>query len=185
MNRGTVVDPSDLGIISLNSPSATEIYLLNLIWSRYNMSSTENPEPISIHISPTLKHLTIPLKEFLHNHPQYACLAVGAFIFAPAHQVTSSSPETTSSVSRLLIVQRAASEKSFPTLWEVPGGSSEHSDPTILHSVAREVFEETGLHLTRLVRQIGKGVEFSVGRSGGPERWLKLSFEVEVTEIGL
>lgn len=147
------------------------------------MSSTADPEPISIHISPALRHLAIPLKDFLHNHPQYACLAVGAFVFAPAHYVTSSSPEPTSS--RLLLVQRAASEKAFPNLWEVPGGSSEHSDPTILHSVAREVFEETGLHLTRLVRQIGRGVEFSVGRSGGPERWLKLSFEIEVTEIGL
>jgi 8-oxo-dGTP pyrophosphatase MutT (NUDIX family) len=54
-------------------------------------------------------------------------------------------------------------ERSFPNLWEVPGGSPELSDPTILHSVAREAFEETGLRLTKFVRQIGDGVEFNTG----------------------
>ena len=146
------------------------------------MSSTQETKPISIHISPALKHLAVPLKYFLKNHPEYACLAVGAFIFWPAHHVTTPSSESNSS--RLLLVQRAASETAFPDRWEVPGGSSEHSDPTILHSIAREVFEETGLRLTRVVQQVGNGVKFTTGRNDKSQQWLKLSFEIEVAEIG-
>lgn len=97
-------------------------------------------------------------------------LAVGACIFAPNHQ----------GPSRVLLVQRAATERGFPNLWEVPGGSSEFSDPTVLHSVAREVFEETGLHLTKFVTDVGKGQEF---RTSPKKLWLKLSFEIEVAEI--
>lgn len=63
----------------------------------------------------------------------------------------------------------------------------------MLHSVAREVFEETGLHLTRVVRQVGKGVEFTssantVDKNGvlKPRRvFLKLTFEIEVAELEL
>lgn len=59
------------------------------------------------------------------------------------------------------------------------------SDPTILHSVARETFEETGLRLTRFVRGVGAGVEFvTPGKEGEGERtWVKLSFEIEVAEV--
>ena len=61
--------------------------------------------------------------------------------------------------------------------WEVPGGSVDTSDPTILHGLAREVFEETGLKLTKFVRTVGQGIEFNTG----PEkRWIKLSFEIEI-----
>ena len=86
------------------------------------------------------------------------------------------------SETRLLLVQRS-SQDSVPDLWEVPGGSSEYDDPTILHSVARELFEETGLHLTRFNRQIGSGVNFKTGHGPDKKRWLKLSFEVEALEI--
>ncbi|MCJ1353212.1 MAG: hypothetical protein MMC33_003197 [Icmadophila ericetorum] len=145
------------------------------------MSSTQESKPIQIHISPALRHLAVPLKDFLKNHPEYACLAVGAFIFWSAHHVTTPSSVTNSS--RLLLVKRAASETAFPNRWEVPGGSSEHSDPTILHSIAREVFEETGLRLARVVQQVGDGVEFTTGWTDKSQRWLKLSFEIEVAEI--
>lgn len=57
------------------------------------------------------------------------------------------------------------------------------SDPTILHSLARETFEETGLRLTRFVRQIGSGVDFVTGYGVREKRWCKLSFEIEVSEI--
>ncbi len=74
-------------------------------------------------------------------------------------------------------------ESGFPNLWEIPGGSSEPSDPTILHSVAREVFEETGLTVCNFKGLVGEGVEFSTGRSNKVKKWLKLAFEVEVMEI--
>ena len=143
------------------------------------MSTPEIQKPISIHIPPDLQHLAVPLQQFLEKHPSYSCLAVGAFIFSISNVASLSNPP------RLLQVQRSASERAFPNLWEVPGGSSELTDPTILHSVAREVFEETGLHLTRFIRQIGSGSEFVTGPKSRPKRWLKLHFEIEVAEIGI
>lgn len=128
------------------------------------------PKPISIHIPPNLSHLTIPLTKFLEKNPKYSMLAVGACIFSPIHQKPS----------RLLLIQRAASEQALPNLWEIPGGSSEFDDPTVLHSVAREVFEETGLRLTRFVTKIGAGIEF---KTNPKKTWLKLTFEIEVAEF--
>ncbi|MCJ1478228.1 hypothetical protein MMC13_006905 [Lambiella insularis] len=136
-----------------------------------------SPNPISIHIPPSLRKHAIAPSDFLNAHPQYATLAVGAFIFAPSHLSSPAGP-------RLLLVQRAAAEPSFPSLWEVPGGGVEPSDPTVFHSVAREAFEETGLRLQRVVRQIGDGEEFMAGSNPGPKPCLKLNFEIEVQEIG-
>ncbi|KAI4122105.1 MAG: hypothetical protein LQ347_006625, partial [Umbilicaria vellea] len=84
--------------------------------------------------------------------------------------------------SRLLLVQRS-SQDSVPNRWEVPGGSSDRDDLTILHSVARELEEETGLHLTRFVRQVGPGISFETGQGPQKRKWLKLSFEVDVAEL--
>lgn len=136
----------------------------------------ESQDPIQIHIPPSLRHLTIPLSTFLSRNKEYAKLAVGSYIFTSSTSVGTGL--------RLLIVQRAASERSFPNLWEVPGGSCEGSDPTILHSLARETFEETGLRLTRFNRQIGSGFDFVTGYGARKKRWRKLSFEIEVAEIG-
>ena len=133
--------------------------------------------PIQIHIPPQLHHHAIPLSKFLDQNQKYRALAIGALIFSPAHLSSPVGP-------RLLLVQRATTERAFANLWEVPGGAAELSDPTILHSVAREVFEETGLRLTRFVRQVGDGEEFSVSGKEKPKRCLKLSFEIHVGEIG-
>ena len=135
--------------------------------------SSESLHPISIHIPVELSHFAIPPQQFLQKSSNFDNLAVGAFIFS-APDRNSASP------ARLLLVQRAAAEKAFPHCWEVPGGKAELTDPTVLHSVAREVFEETGLHLTRLVRTIGDGVSF---QGGGTDRWFKLSFEIRVAEM--
>jgi len=133
--------------------------------------------PISIHIPPQLQRHAISLSKFLEERPSYDTLAVGAFIFAPSHLGSPPTP-------RLLLIQRATTEQSFPNLWEIPGGGSELGDPTILHSVAREVFEEAGLHLTRFGRQVGNGETFKVGSKNEPKHCLKLSFEIEVLENG-
>lgn len=142
------------------------------------MSSDSISNPIQIHIPPDLFHLAVPPQSWLDQHPQFDQLAVGAFIFA---QQSKEQPERQEP--RFLLVQRAKTESAFPNRWEVPGGSAELSDPTVFHSVAREVFEETGLHLARFVRQIGLGVEFTTGSKKGKKKWLKLSFEIEVAEI--
>ena len=138
------------------------------------MSSATAPTPIHIHIPQSLAHLTVPLSIYLQKNSAFTNLAVGACILARTadHQSSPSPP-------RLLLVQRAATERGFPNLWEIPGGSAEEDDPTILHSVAREVFEETGLRLTRFVRAVGDGIQFTTGRQ---KTWMKLTFEIEVQE---
>ena len=141
------------------------------------MAAMNTQTPISIHIPLELQRLAIPLHEFLRQYPKYEVLAVGAFIFTPVELDPSAQL-------RVLQVQRAATERSFPNLWEVPGGGADEKDPTILHSVAREIFEETGLHLTRFVREVGNGFEFKTGPRHRPKIWLKLTFEIEVAEIG-
>ena len=126
-------------------------------------------DPISIRIPPELKHLIVSPSTYRETHPECEGLVVGALIF---QQLPGSEPA-------MLLIQRASAERAFPNEWEMPGGSAEDSDPTVLHSVAREVFEETGLHLTRVIRQIGEGVAFTTR-----QKCVKLSFEIEVLEIG-
>jgi 8-oxo-dGTP pyrophosphatase MutT (NUDIX family) len=80
---------------------------------------------------------------------------------------------------RLLLVQRSAHD-SMPSLWECPGGACDAEDESILHAAAREVWEETGLHVKRFNRQVGTGNEF-MNRRG--MRIFKVAFEVQVEEV--
>lgn len=131
------------------------------------MSSSLAATPIQIHMPASVSHLAIPLSEYLRTNPAFDRVAVGACIFN--HHVSGESSPC------LLLLQRASTERAFPNLWEVPGGSAEATDPTLLHSVAREVFEETGLKLTKVVRSVGTGLQFTTG----DYKWNKLSFEIE------
>lgn len=133
--------------------------------------------PIQIRVPLEVAGLKLNVKNFLKTNSSpvfiYDRLVVSACIFAPRN---SDDPE-----SRLLIVQRAAEETSFPNKWEVPGGSCERDDPSVAHSLGREVFEETGLRLTRYCRQVGKSNNWIDGRDN--TNWLKLTFEIEVEEL--
>ncbi|KAH0558706.1 hypothetical protein GP486_004645 [Trichoglossum hirsutum] len=67
----------------------------------------------------------------------------------------------------------------MPHLWEVPGGACDEGDETILHGVACEVREESGLKVSALRQRVGPGgchVFFS--RKG--LKVCKYTFEVEV-----
>ncbi|KAB2579016.1 hypothetical protein BFW01_g1114 [Lasiodiplodia theobromae] len=111
-----------------------------------------------------LAHLSVSHQAYLQCNPKYHQLAVGAFVFDG---------------SRLLLVQRSTTERAFPNVWEVPGGSVDAEDETVLHAVARELEEETGLHVTSINHEVGVGVQF---QSGSGRNWLKLAFEVGVAE---
>ncbi|KAJ2792684.1 hypothetical protein GGI18_000189 [Coemansia linderi] len=65
----------------------------------------------------------------------------------PHHLVTGGAVAHNNS---LLIVQRAAHERSYPNEWEIPGG---HVDPgeSILESLAREIHEETALVVSKVL----------------------------------
>lgn len=90
-------------------------------------------------------------------------------------------------------------------MWEIPGGSVESADPSLLHSVVREVWEETGLLVKAFQNQVWdlKVGEKVVGEDGGEgvvvgkapgiaeveflggrgETWCKLNFVVVVGDV--
>ncbi|KXX82648.1 MutT-like protein [Madurella mycetomatis] len=109
--------------------------------------------------------LHITEKDFLSTRPLIAAAATGALVFSKA-----------SGEDRALIIQRAAHD-SMPLLWETPGGACDLEDETILHGVARELWEETGLRMKSVTRQVGGGYTF-ITRSGLAVT--KLTFEAEV-----
>ncbi|KAL1613893.1 hypothetical protein SLS54_010170 [Diplodia seriata] len=118
-------------------------------------------------VAEELAHLSVSHRAYLQRHPQWQQLAVGALVFKAG---------------RLLLVQRSATERAFPTVWEVPGGSVDSDDETVLHAVARELEEETGLHVTSIDHEVGVGVQFRTGSGENRTNWLKLAFEVAVAE---
>ncbi|KAI4204794.1 MAG: hypothetical protein LQ350_000860 [Teloschistes chrysophthalmus] len=139
-------------------------------------------EPIQLHIPPSLTAFTVNVPTFLANNPRYNRLACSAFIFA----TPPSSPSTTlQQEPHLLLIHRSAHDSHFPSFWETPGGTAETTDPTVLHSLAREVYEETGLRVTRFLAQVGNGSDFLHCEPGDSMVYygLKLSFVVEVAEV--
>ena len=60
----------------------------------------------------------------------------------------------------------------MPLLWEVPGGACDFEDESLLHAVARELCEESGLRARRvealvLVDGPGSGSASGPGSGGG------------------
>jgi len=98
--------------------------------------------------------------------PRYSYIATGAIVFDKSHPT----------VPRTLLVQRAATD-SMPNLWEIPGGGCDDEDESILHSVARELWEEAGLKAKSILHTVGDPHIFPT-RSG--ETVCKFTFLVEV-----
>jgi 8-oxo-dGTP pyrophosphatase MutT (NUDIX family) len=100
-----------------------------------------------------------------HSDTQYSYIAVGALVF----------DRVESTKSKLLLLQRAAND-SMPNRWEIPGGCCEDTDETILHGVARELWEEAGLNATFIGPSVGSPYLFS---SGSGNKICKFTFVVE------
>lgn len=109
--------------------------------------------------------LNIPAKDFLSTRPLIAGVATGALVFSSA-----------TGVDRVLLIQRATHD-SMPLRWEIPGGACDPEDETILHGLARELWEEAGLRMRRVTRQVGG--EYTFFTRGG-RVVAKLTFETEV-----
>ncbi|KAL2256107.1 hypothetical protein VTK26DRAFT_2176 [Humicola hyalothermophila] len=109
------------------------------------------------------------MKELLSTRTLIAHMATGALVFSRA-----------TGTDRVLIIQRAAHD-SMALLWEIPGGACDAEDQTLLHGLARELWEETGLRLKTVVRQVGPENTFFT-RSGRVVS--KVTFEVEVEGAG-
>lgn len=136
----------------------------------------------------------VPFADFALAHPQYKFFIIGGFVFTnrshTQHLPDSASDHATkkhisSSMSGdeknshlMLIIQRALDD-SFGGYWDFPGGSLEPTDQTLLDGVAREVLEETGLHVSK-IRDIVRIDEWVVPKSLGlAGKW---SFVVDVHE---
>lgn len=105
------------------------------------------------------------------TYPKIKHLAVGTIVISPPAPATSTTtttdPDSASPqpqpqpLPRVLLIRRAASD-SMPNLWEVPGGTVDDTDATILHGAARELLEESGLraaHIGPLVRRTSAGAD--------------------------
>lgn len=79
---------------------------------------------------------------------------------------------------RVLLLQRAAQD-SMPNRWEVPGGACDDEDESILHGLARELWEEAGLKATYIEPPLGEP-HFFTSRSG--KRICKFVFMVQVEQ---
>lgn len=84
--------------------------------------------------------LSLTKSQYCINHPSpaghpYDKIVVGAVIFHP----TSSPP------AKILLLKRAANEKFYPNVFEIPEGHVEDTDANILQALMREVREETAL----------------------------------------
>lgn len=125
-------------------------------------------------IAPHLEYFNIPIADFRSSRPEFESLAVGAFIFC--QHADPASP-------RLLLLQRALTD-SMPGCWEGPGGASEpDEDKTLLDGVVREVLEETGLHVSRIVDLVGVDSWTHTNRQTGRKfQVAKYSFIVDVCE---
>ncbi|ORY60053.1 NUDIX hydrolase domain-like protein [Pseudomassariella vexata] len=78
--------------------------------------------------------------------------------------------------SRILLIQRSRQEIYEPLKWEVPGGSCEPTDETIIASAVRELWEEAGLIATAMIDVVEDGHDW-VDEWGG---WRKITFVFEV-----
>lgn len=119
-------------------------------------------------------HLTkynLPLSTFIASNPEFTDFVVGAYIFTSCS--TSHHPLT-------LLLQRSLTD-SYGGFWESPGGSVEPSDASLLHAVAREVLEETGLHVAGFVDLVCVDRWTSV-KIDRVKKVAKFSFVVEVQE---
>jgi len=79
-------------------------------------------------------------------------------------------------INRVLIVQRVATD-GFPLLWETPGGGVDEDDESILSALQRELMEEAGLVMGRVIGLLEEGTEWKV-KGGG--KWRKVTFLVSV-----
>ncbi|KAK4187154.1 putative nudix hydrolase [Podospora australis] len=100
---------------------------------------------------------TVPIK----------CMATGAVVFSADHK-------------EVLLVQRAPHD-SMPLRWEIPGGACDEEDETLLHGLARELWEESGLVLKHVFGLVSEDTFFT--RSGRLVEKLSFVTEVETEAI--
>ncbi|KAI9040401.1 NUDIX hydrolase [Aspergillus affinis] len=146
-------------------------------------SQPPSPLPSKYNHSPHLHQYALPLSTFRTSNPQYTHFVVGGLIYSstcntnnpPTNSPTQQNPPTW-----VLLLQRSQHD-SLPGFWEGPGGLCEETDNSILSGAAREVYEESGLHVSRFVDLIAVD-EWTRVKSDEVVRAVKFTFLVQVEE---
>ena len=137
------------------------------------MSQSSSAWPIHSQLPSEIAFLANPISSYFNADPPYNNASLGALIFSPVLQPPS-----------LLLVQvcQNTDPHAFSGAWEVPSGAPQPHDLTMLHSLARIILEQTGLHLSRVHSMSGS--EAGPGTlEQGDARWMKLQFTVHVSEL--
>ncbi|KAJ5982883.1 hypothetical protein N7481_004982 [Penicillium waksmanii] len=135
-------------------------------------------------VAPHLEYLNVPLAEFSASRPEFESFGVGGYIFAehPSTNANANANATSTSSPRILLIQRALTD-TMGGCWEGPGGASEPDiDQTLLDGVVREVLEETGLNVSRIVDLVAVDSWQHLRRNGDMLRIAKYSFILDVYE---
>ncbi|KAL1841552.1 hypothetical protein VTJ49DRAFT_6925 [Mycothermus thermophilus] len=148
------------------------------------MARDPPPDGFTFTHTPAVAFLNVPSTTFLSTRPLIRGAATGALVFsrAPVTATTTadnandSSQPSSEPEDRILLIQRAPHD-SMPLRWEIPGGACDPEDPTMLHGLARELWEEVGLRLKRVVREVGGEDVFLTSRGLAVS---KVTCEVEV-----
>lgn len=126
-------------------------------------------------VAPHLEYFNVPFADFIAARPEFEGFGIGGYIFSQNTRDPVSLP-------RILLLQRALTD-SMPGCWEGPGGASEpEEDKTLLDGVVREVLEEAGLHVSRIVELVAVDSWAHKRRNGQTIRIVKYSFIVDVHE---
>jgi len=146
-----------------------------------------HPSVHAFSVSPPVflkRHFPPPGSTHTSRPPAPVFLATGAIVFdrplpnssvdlsaraGAQHEAMTPNPNPP----RVLLVQRAAHD-SMPLRWETPGGGCDDDDTSILHSCARELFEEAGLRVATLgpVVRVNSVSDAESGvRGGGGHEW--------------
>ncbi|KAL8829556.1 MAG: hypothetical protein Q9170_006109 [Blastenia crenularia] len=124
------------------------------------------------------------LKNFLQqNGDPYDKIVTGAII---TKRTLEGNPE-------ILLLKRAAHEKDYPNVFEIPGGKVEDSDENIEHAVKREVLEETGMSVKQIigaVKSFDYSTEKETNKKDGEKMFvrstsLQFNFVCEVINHGI
>lgn len=140
-------------------------------------------------IHPRLKDFPNDRESLLKAHPDITDTICGGLVFATNKRKKSQDPTRSDShhsdiEARVLILQRASTlpENQYPDTWDFPGGRYETTDASLFDAVAREVLEETGLHVSEIVQYVGT-VTWTKGPEYGSRKWGKFCFIVNVAEM--
>lgn len=112
-------------------------------------SLTKPPHAVQLTTKETLLNLTreaYRLRALSPGGKPYDKVVVGAAIFHPA--------STKGHTPNILLLKRSANEIYYPNVFELPSGNVDVNDPSIMHGLAREVVEETGLRMTRVIAEL-------------------------------